>query len=131
MVPIRRDYSVRRGGDPWELRFNFSLGGTGGQSIDLRSTRTVPGAGMIATAIASGLTYYHRGSPTGPTGAGHAREPPNFLNPFWRATLVASDADEPYAQRGRDIIETLGALGAGEQADALRELRRRGFEAIP
>jgi hypothetical protein len=85
----------------------------------------------VGVAIASGLTYYHRGSATGPGGRGHARETPNFLNPFWRATLVSSDVDEPFSRRGNDIIRTLESLGEAEQADALRALRASGFEAIP
>jgi len=128
LVPIVRDYSVRTG-DPWELRFRFRFSDSGsGTPIDLRSKR---GSMNVGVAIASGLTYYHRGSPTGPGGRGHAREPPNFLNPFWRATLVSSDVDEPFSRRGNDIIRTLEGLGEAEQADALRALRASGFEAIP
>ena len=127
LVPIVRDYSVRSR-DPWELRFRFQFSRTGtGTRVDLGSKR----AGFEqATAIASALTYYHRGAPGG-TGAGHAAEPPNFLNPFWRATLVASDVDERFNDRGNDIIRTLEDVGQPQQAEALRLLRAAQFEAIP
>src|SRR5690606_11737350 len=100
MVNIRRDHGARTTPDPWELRFrfDFSRDQVAGQRIDLRDER----AGFRrATAIATGLTYYHRGQPLGDS-RDHGREPPNFLNPFWRATLVASDVDERYPDRGDD-----------------------------
>jgi hypothetical protein len=126
LVPIVRDYSVRTG-DPWELRFNFRFSRRGaGEEIDLRSSRRGLNRGV---AIASGLTYYHRGAAAG--GDDHSREPPNFLNPFWRATLVASDVDESFGRRGDDIIRTLQSLNERDQANALRLLRAQGFEAIP
>jgi hypothetical protein len=129
LVPIVRDYGARQGRDPWELKFRFRVSdsGTGGPTMNLRADRK----GMDeAIAIASALTYYHRGEADG-RGPGHAREPPNFLNPFWRATLVASDVDEPFQRRGDDVIRTLEALDHKDQADALRMLREVRFEAIP
>jgi hypothetical protein len=74
-----------------------------------------------AIALSAGMAYYHR--------VGELerwREPPNFLNPFWRATLVGAGADQP---RGvPDIVSTLSATGtqAGEVADALA---KQGYEA--
>jgi hypothetical protein len=41
-------------------------------------------------AIGSAIAYYHR--PAGPN-ADSWKEPPNFFNPFWRATLYAADDD--------------------------------------
>jgi hypothetical protein len=121
MVPILRDYAVRGAGDPWNLHFSFGFtAGAPGQEIDLRH-RAAQGR---AVALGSALTYYHRGG-------GHFREPPNFLNPFWRATLVASDVDEAYPVRGKDAEDTLRALGENTQADALLRLRQKGFEALP
>jgi hypothetical protein len=134
---VTRKYETRGGRpDPWDLRtlFNFSRGGGGGTSLDLRGAR--PGL-QHAVAIAAGLVYYHRGSPAvaGPSGKAprdHSQEPPNFLNPFWRATLAASDVDESYAARGKDVEDTLRAdLGETDAADALRKLRSKGFEAMP
>jgi hypothetical protein len=126
LVPIVRDYAVRTR-DPWELHFRFRFANDTTE-LDLRASRPELSR---STAIAAGLTYYHRGSPTGPDGPGHAAEPPNFLNPFWRATLVASDVDEPYNQRGNGIITTLEPLNQDEQINALKLLRDRGFEALP
>ncbi|MFL5344459.1 MAG: hypothetical protein ACJ8AT_06685 [Hyalangium sp.] len=126
LVPIVRDYSARTG-DPWELHFRFRFSRSEpGEKIDLRSNRGGMDRGI---AIASGLTYYHRGAAAG--GKDHSKEPPNFLNPFWRATLVASDVDEPYGRRGDDIINALEGLRERDQANALRLLRAKGFEAIP
>ncbi|MBX5480968.1 MAG: hypothetical protein IRZ16_03840 [Myxococcaceae bacterium] len=130
LVNIQRNYAARTTQDPWELRlrFNFSRDGQPGTLFDMRDER--PGL-RRATAIAAGLTYYHRG-PAGPGRKDHSREPPNFLNPFWRATLVASDVDERYADRGTDVMRTLRRdLNEPDQARALDLLLREGFEAVP
>jgi hypothetical protein len=37
------------------------------------------------SAVANGIAYYHRRTAIG--------EPPNMLNPFWRATLVPGEVD--------------------------------------
>lgn len=130
VVPILRDYSVRNSEDPWELDFRFDFASATAE-VDLRNERRE--ALLHSVAIGTGLTYYHRGDPGGRFGggAGHAREPPNFLNPFWRATLVAGDIDERYNQRGNHILETLDDVGRSEQRSALTQLRSAGFEAIP
>jgi hypothetical protein len=131
LVPIVRDYGSRTSRDPWEMRFDFKLGpSSSGQLIDLREQRTVNGISFTkSVAIATGLAYYHRGDAAG-AGNSHAKEPPNFLNPFWRATLVASDVDESYANRGTDVINTLNAIDP-TQASTLSLMRGQGFEAVP
>ena len=53
------------------------------------------------------------------------------MNPFWRATLVASDVDETRAQRGDSLIRELLAIGRNRDANALRALKAQGFEAMP
>ncbi|MGA9525899.1 MAG: pilus assembly protein TadG-related protein [Myxococcaceae bacterium] len=103
---LQRDYGVRPFGDiepdanaddwdpknPWNLsfRFRFIRGGEG-QVFDNRGVRLGSGTSIRRqVAIATGLAYYHR--------RGFWDEFPNFLNPFWRATLVAADADETAQQ---------------------------------
>lgn len=129
LVAIDRDYLKRKTRrDPWELDFRFRFARTGGGSeIDLRTFR--PGLRQ-SSAIAAGLAYYHRGRPA--VGADdHAQEPPNFLNPFWRATLVASDVDEGATARGRSVINTLTSRGDVDAASTLKQLRANGYEAMP
>ena len=74
LVLLQRDY--RRGQpDPWDLRFVFS-----GQRYD-------SGPKDAQRAMARGLAYYHRGNAW--------QEPPNFVNPFWQATLVSTAWESP------------------------------------
>lgn len=69
LVMLERDY--RRGQpDPWDLRFVFA-----GQRYD-------SGPRDLQRAVARGIAYYHRGRAW--------QEPPNFVNPFWQATLVST-----------------------------------------
>lgn len=123
VVPIVRDYAASSHTDPWELHFKFRFTAQG-SDIDLRSKRAAALGDGKAIAIATGLTYYHRGG-------GHWKEPPNFVNPFWRATLVASDVDEKGGNVGQTLKDTLTDLGEGDQASLLSKLQGRGFEALP
>jgi hypothetical protein len=124
---LQRDYAVRPSpADPWNLFFNFrfSAGGTGEQ-FDNRGLQTTGGLDISKqTAIAAGQAYYHRYH--------QWKEPPNFLNPFWRATLVVPDIDEAGKDTSRgqklDAETTLERLGTGFALRAYRELARRGFK---
>jgi len=130
MVSMRRDYAARSAvqglkRDPWELSFRFGFRPAGGE-IDLTSDREdrANRSGFVhAVALASGFVYYHRKS--------HFREPPNFLNPFWRATLTASDVDERFRDRGADAVRTLRDFGEPAAANTLEQLTRTSFEAVP
>jgi hypothetical protein len=127
LVAMRRDYSARGTGnkEPWELKFDFHFSSTGSK-IDMRNDRT---GFDHAVAIGAGITYYHRDNVAGQV---HSREPPNFLNPFWRGTLAASDFDESYAQRGTSVRQTLATdLSEPVLASTFDQLRGAGFEAIP
>lgn len=139
VVPIVRNYAARAGGtpDPWEMEFAFELGNQAPGALSLKSDRGF----RRSVAIASGLTYYHRGDPSGRGFEGHAREPPNFLNPFWRATLAASDIDEPNAPctsvpagdpcRGKAVLDTLDDLNFNNHRNAAERLLAAGFKALP
>lgn len=105
---FERDVSTRM---PWDLRFDVDFGG-GGAAV-----RLGPPARMSATA--AGLAYYHRG--------GDWKEPPNLLNPFWRATLAPIDVD--LADSTVDVPELLRA--ADPSAWPLFDgLRRAGFKGV-
>jgi hypothetical protein len=65
--------------DPWERRFSL-----GGARLD---TRPRGPRDSDQAAVARAIAYYHRG--------GHWPEPPNFMNPFWRATLLSSKGERP------------------------------------
>ncbi|MBL8950250.1 MAG: hypothetical protein JNK82_05715 [Myxococcaceae bacterium] len=106
---IDRDYR-RVGAKPWDLRFRFASG-----SIDLNSPSgafTSPSGADLQhqTALGSAIVYYHR--------PGAWREPPNLFNPFWRATLYASDDD---------VRRHLRSAGFVQHGDAVQRLLDRGW----
>jgi hypothetical protein len=73
---------------PWDMRFNFKFGRGPGSTFDALSPtgalESPAGADLSKqTAFGSSLVYYHRPDAWA--------EPPNLLNPFWRATLAADD----------------------------------------
>ncbi|MBK7862129.1 MAG: hypothetical protein IPJ65_26645 [Archangiaceae bacterium] len=70
VVELTRD-TANAARDFWELRFDW-LGRASYDPAPLQRSR----------ARSRGLAYYHRG--------GAWAEPPNFVNPFWRATLISA-----------------------------------------
>ena len=66
------------------------------------------------------MAYYHR--------PGHWKEPPNLWNPFWRATLVRADIDDPTLS---DARVSLTAARADWASEALRKLMAVGYRGIP
>lgn len=64
--------------NPWNLVFRGSAYGSG---LNMKASE---GVAMVTSS--AGLPYYHRRD--------HLGEPPNLLNPFWRATLVPMEIDE-------------------------------------
>ena len=71
-------------------------------------------------AIGSGLVYYHR--PWDGAAAGGFEEPPNMLNPFWRATLAAPDCD---------LGDRLKNASYAAQGAAFDSLVANGFRGVP
>jgi hypothetical protein len=119
---LQRDYRMRPA-DPWNLFFRFRFSSaSAGTSFDNRGLQLSDGTDISrAVALSTGIAYYHRvGEP------GRWREPPNFLNPFWRATLVGADVDQ--TREVPDIVLTLGATDteAGRVAAALAQ---QGYQA--
>ncbi len=92
---LERNYAHPAMKRPWELDFKFFFSSPGpGTRFDNRGEELHGAyAGRLvdkAVALAAGMTYYHRkGSASRPYWLEH----PNLLNPFWRATLVATDVD--------------------------------------
>lgn len=128
IVVMQRDLAARDAfPDPWELNFTYKFNrATAGTEIDLRK-RDVPPPAKVQAALATGLVYYHRGSGGTPD---HWKEPPNFYNPFWRATLVATDVDETGPARGNSAIDALEQHGLADQAQTIRLLRANGFRGL-
>jgi hypothetical protein len=131
---IQRDYSVReasaaalKANYPWtrNFSFNFTNSSASAQSrFDNRGVQLGPQNGNLPigkqTALSTGISYYHRG--------GHWREPPNLLNPYWRATLVPFDVDED----GKDDVRaTLDEVGVDWAADAFTALEMAGYKGGP
>ncbi|MHB8879026.1 MAG: hypothetical protein ACYC8T_35440 [Myxococcaceae bacterium] len=114
---LQRDYAARPP-DPWNLFFRFQFSKGTPSVFDNRGLSVRGGLDISKqNAFATGLAYYHR--------MGHWKEPPNFLNPYWRATLVPWDAD---AQgKGSDVPDLLRAAGAPEAARSIELLRNNGF----
>lgn len=131
---VQRDYGVRCAQaagancaevDPWNLFFTARIRQSGtSEVLDNRGLVTAPPDNVdisLQTAVAAGLTYYHR--------MGHWREPPNFFNPYWRATLVSPGIDtqgHPILG-GTDIQAVVGATGATFAVDVVNELAAQGF----
>ncbi|WP_375769914.1 pilus assembly protein TadG-related protein [Archangium gephyra] len=127
---IQRDYRQRPGegqADPWNLlfRFRFSPDRSGVQ-FDNRGIKLSPanGGGDIskATALSAGIAYYRRSGD-----ARYWREPPNFLNPFWRATLVSAHVDDQGIQDVKDTLEK-GPVDVDWAAEAYEALRKKGYK---
>ncbi|QSQ28397.1 pilus assembly protein [Pyxidicoccus parkwayensis] len=124
-----RDYaSARRRAhpDPWNLFFRFKFTDHSDTEFDNSSPlgRIRPtGREEVQrnqVALSAGLVYYHRPRPAAQGGGW--REPPNFLNPFWRATLVSPEGsidDRP--------ADSLAGAGFTEHARALRRLVGEGY----
>ncbi|HZI16356.1 MAG TPA: pilus assembly protein TadG-related protein [Myxococcus sp.] len=127
---IQRDYSVRARGqqDPWNLMFRFRFSGetTTGYQEDHRGRGIIlgPAGGGLdisrQTAVSTGIAYYHRRD--------HWREPPNLLNPYWRATLVPATVD---ASGEGDLMDELNDANADWAAQAYQALRNQGYKGGP
>jgi hypothetical protein len=89
---------------PWDLDFTFRFTGQGGAYKPDQGTQV---------ALGSSIVYYHR--------PGAWAEPPNFLNPFWRATLYAADDD---------VAQELSKAGYTEQSDAVNRLMKQGLKVV-
>ena len=122
---IQRDYGVRVASgqpvDPWNLGFRFRFSPNRESTFDNRGLVLADGTNISKqTGLSAGITYYHR--------KGHWKEPPNLLNPYWRATLVPYDVDRD----GRtDIRDTLEDAGVDWAADAAKALRDHGYTGGP
>jgi hypothetical protein len=120
---IRRD-SGARNPDPWNLFYKFQFNDSSEEGFDasLNARRNV------ATAVSTGVTYYHRGPLIGggiPIITGdHWSEPPNLLNPYWRATLVAPDVDDSGLD---DMLQAIGSGGAAEGRQTVQMLLDQGY----
>ncbi|MFP2910410.1 pilus assembly protein [Pyxidicoccus sp. 3LFB2] len=126
---LYRDYASpqrRRNPDPWNLFFRFRFTENSDTTFDNGSPlgRIGPtGREDVMrnqVALSAGLVYYHRPRPA--TQGGGWREPPNFINPFWRATLASPEGsvdDRP--------ADSLAGAGFTEHAQALRRLVGDGY----
>ena len=125
---IQRDYDVRAAAgqsvDPWNLGFRFRFSPARESRFDNRALVLADGVTDISkqTALSAGIAYYHR--------KGHWKEPPNLLNPYWRATLVPLTTDLQGSQGG-DVPNTLGNVGSGWAGDAYSALRGQGYQGGP
>jgi hypothetical protein len=128
---IVRDYSTRCGTgwnpadcgqvDPWNMFFKYRF--KDGEQVDLRGIQTFTGVDLTKqTVLGSGIAYYHRRD--------HWREPPNFFNPFWRATLVSPAIDsEGDPNSGSDIRTELSRVGDTIGPSMVNALNGAGFKA--
>jgi len=102
---LDRDYR-KVAAKPWDLRFQLPQG-----DVDLNSKRgnfkSPAGADLRhQVALGSAIVYYHR--------PGAWQEPPNFFNPFWRATLYAADRE--------DLRQRLTEAGFRQHGDTVQRL---------
>ena len=105
--------------DPWNLAFTFhARRSSRGAELDMKKE-----AGW-SNAVSSGIAFYQR--------RGHLGEPPNMLNPFWRASLVPNEIDE------RDDGQRIGSHVADPTADTqargagrMNSMITSGFRGYP
>ncbi|HLL03140.1 MAG TPA: pilus assembly protein TadG-related protein [Myxococcaceae bacterium] len=122
---LQRDLNKRppKQADPWNLLFDFKFSkNTSGEEFDNTGLKlsSMPGVNISQpTALSAGMAYYHRVS------RGY-QEPPNFLNPYWRATLVRADIDTVGPV---DIVETLSGATNKEAKKAVEALDKAGYKA--
>ncbi len=77
VVPVFLTRSFPLASDPWAQKFHFGFTQRG-SDFDMQKAD-------VMTASAAGVAHYHRRE--------HLGEPPNLLNPFWRATLQPLEVD--------------------------------------
>ena len=89
--------------DPWNLNFNFKVfGGSTFDNMDPGGNE-IKKSGMDKQAsLSAAITYYHRPNPVG--GPSNFKEPPNFFNPFWRATLYKPSLDADITLTGAGLF---------------------------
>ena len=126
---LERNYAHPKMKRPWELDFRFAFGSSAGTRFDNRGEELHgANAGRLidkAVALATGMTYYHR---KGDAARQYWLEHPNLLNPFWRATLVASDIDRdpgtpaPQWQDVKDVKTSLYKPEYAWQRDAYEKM---------
>ena len=121
-----RDFTLAPS-QPWNLAFtfHFAASGTGTHyNAGTKEEANTSGTGLSRQgALSAAIVYYHR--PYGTSYPDGWKEPPNFMNPFWRATLVS-----PEGANDDDPGATLTAVGLGQQATALNGLESIGFQGV-
>jgi hypothetical protein len=99
--------------DPWNLNFDFNVLGDAKFDNMAAGGTEISKAGFDSqVSLSAAIAYYHR--------AGHWKEPPNFFNPFWRATLYKPDSDAEVA------LTAAGFLTAAETTTLLRAAGFKG-----
>lgn len=111
VVPVFLSRSFPLRGDPWALSFRFGFS-SAGQELNLQR-------GNVVTASAAGVAHYHRRE--------HLGEPPNMLNPFWRATLQPLEID----QRSKRFDPTQETQRAARNMPMMEILGSRVYDDAP
>jgi hypothetical protein len=116
---IQRDYGQRPAAraDPWNLFFRFRFSPDRDTVFDNRGIQLTDGTDISkATALSAGITYYKRQGP-------YWKEPPNFLNPFWRATLVSAHVDLQGVKDTESVLDASSPFAA----EAYKALDKKGY----
>jgi len=114
---IQRDYTSRNDGKPEPYQLNVPIKfASKTNRFDNRGINVAGQPMNKSTAVATGLAYYHRG--------GDWAEPPNFMNPFWRATLVVPDIDDASLEHVIEAVEEADSRAA----EGLRALKDQNFK---
>lgn len=123
LVIVQRDYKKRgEKADPWNVVTGLRSMFGGETELDNEGLRLQDGTDIsLQSAMSSGVIYYHH------FGGGGFREDANFLNPFWRSTLVPPDVDQSGAA---DVSLVLRYSQAPLAARAWRSLRDHGYRGF-
>lgn len=101
---------------PWNMFLTFHFTAGAGATTDFRAKHAVAGVQPELQTLSAAMAYYHR--------PGHWQEPPNFFNPYWRATLVRANVDDGWQG---DVARSVSASNNA----ALTELVGAGYQGIP
>lgn len=141
MPLIVRDYRQRKNGkgEVWNLNFNFRFTAAGPGERYQGGSPTEPD--MVSqelreqVVMSSAIAYYHRNSGAPGDPGVRYREPPNFFNPFWRATLISGHIYEDAAKGTgappetafSSVLKLNGYTTAESVANKLYQAGFRGF----
>jgi hypothetical protein len=115
VLPMVLSRQLNPAQDPWNLRFRFQFDRNyNGTQLDMQKPVD------IMPSFSTGIAYYHRRQ--------HQGEPPNMLNPFWRATLVPAEIDERQVGGSSKYDPTQASQNGTSRMDSVINNELNGYQ---